>query len=477
MKRVRVFLARLGRTPSNYFAICPPLGILYIAAYAREKFDLDIGVFDQRVEDCPPESVVARAVAFEPEVIGLSAFTSAAHLVAQVARELRQALPNALILLGGPHASASRSKALEDTGADVAVIGEGERAFEQVLEARLAGRDFRDIPGLIWRDSDGRIIANAGATPFIEDMDTLPFPAYDLVDIEKYWSAHGMALLPPRKYAALFTSRGCPYRCIFCHNIFGKRFRGQSPERVLSDIEHCVRTWGIEEFEILDDTFNHSRERVIELCDLILRRGLKIKITFPNGLRTDTLTQEVVDALADAGMCYSAFALEAGSPRIQRYVRKNLNIPRFLEGVEMAAKRRVLSHGFAMMGFPTETEEDLQQTIDVMCEAKLHVASFSTVTPYPSTELYERVLQTHPEKLADLDYKNSDHSGIRVNLSDVPDDVFYQYQRKAWRRFYLDPRRALRIMRDHRQPSRLLHFVPAYGHRLVKGLLRRRSEK
>ena len=477
MKRVRVFLARLGRVPSNYYAICPPLGILYIAAYAREKFDLDIRVFDQRVEDCPPQSVVAQAAAFGPEVIGLSAFTSAAHVTAQVARELREALPNALIVLGGPHASASRSQALEHTGADVAVVGEGERAFEQVLEARLAGQDFSDIPGLVWRDSDGLVIENAGATPFIEDMDTLPFPAYDLVDIEKYGSNHGMALVPPRKYAALFTSRGCPYRCIFCHNIFGKRFRGQSPERVLSDIEYCMHTLGVEEFELLDDTFNHDRGRVIELCDLILRRGLKIKITFPNGLRTDILTQEVVDALADAGMCYSAFALESGSPRIQRYMRKNLNIPRFLEGVEMAAKRRVFSHGYAMMGFPTETEEDLQQTIDVMCEAKLHVASFSTATPYPGTELYERVRQTHPEKLANLDYEDSDHSGIKVNLSGVADDVFYHYQRKAWRRFYLDPRRALRILRDHRQPSRLLHFVPAYGHRLVKGLLRQRSKK
>ena len=216
MKRVRVFLARLGRIPSNYYAVCPPLGILYIAAYARERFDLDIRVFDQRVEDCPPESVVAQAAAFGPEVIGLSAFTSAAHVVAQVARELRQALPNALILLGGPHASASRGQALENGGADAAVVGEGERVFEQVLEARLAGQDFSDIPGLVWRDSDGQIIANPGVTPIIEDMDTLPFPAYDLVDIEKYGAAHGMALVPPRKYAALFTSRGCPYRCIFC---------------------------------------------------------------------------------------------------------------------------------------------------------------------------------------------------------------------------------------------------------------------
>ena len=471
MSKVRVFLARLGRTTANYISICPPLGLLYIAAYLRERFDLDIRLFDQRVEDCPPEEVIAQAIAFEPEVIGLGAFTHAAHTMAQVTHELRQALPNALILLGGPHASAAREDALEQSGADVVVPGEGEVAFEQVLRAHLEGGNFAHVPGLIWRNAEGQTVVNPGPVPLIEDMDSLPFPAYDLAGIEKYWSAHGMANVPPRKYAALFTSRGCPYRCIYCHNIFGKRFRGQSPERVVSEIEHYNRTWGIEEFEILDDTFNQDRARAIEICQLILRRGLKIRIAFPNGLRTDILTQEVIDALADAGVYYSAFALEAGTPRIQKYMRKHMDIPRYLQGVEMAAKRRIFAHGFSMMGFPTETEEDLQQTIEVTCQAKLHVASFSTVTPYPNTELYERVMQTHPEKIATISYRDADHSGITVNLSEVPDDVFYKYQRKAWRRFYLNPARMLRILRDHPQPLYMFRYAPTYAHRLIKGLL------
>ena len=470
MKRVRVYLARLGRTTPTYISVVPPLGILSIAAYLRERFDIDLRLFDQRVENCPSQTVVKDAVSFGPDIVGLSAFTPGAHELAAAARAIREALPKALIVIGGPHVSAFTTQALIDTNAHIAVTGEGEPAFEQVIRAYLEGGGYTHIPGLIWRDRDGQVVTNPGMMPFIEDMDSLPFLAYDLVDIRKYWACHAMASAPPRKYVALFTSRGCPYRCIYCHNTFGKRFRRQSPERAVAEIEHYQRTYGVTELEILDDVFNHDEARVIEFSDLLRRRGLKTRIAFPNGLRTDLLTRESVDALVGAGTWYTALALESGSPRIQQTMRKHMNIPRFLDGVAMVADRRVIAHGFAMFGFPGETEEDLQQTIDVVCGSKLHFTSFYAVTAYPNTELYNQLKETHPEKLAKLRYENADHSGIQANLSDIPDEVFYRYQRKAWRRFYLNPVRMLRLLRDYPQPLYLLRYAPVYARRLFKGL-------
>jgi len=473
VKRVRLFLGSVGRRTVNFPPVTPPLGLLSLAAYLRERFDLDIKVFDQRATNGPPGEIARQAVEFEADVVGLSTLTPWAYLLGAVTRELRQARPAALIVLGGPHVSAFGANALEGVEADAAVVGEGERTLEAILRARIEGSDLAHIPGLIRRSSDGAVITNPGTMPLIDDLDSLPFPAYDLLNLRPYWKLRSMSQVPPRRYVSLLTSRGCPYQCIYCHRIFGKRFRAQSAERIVAEIEHHQRALGIREIEFVDDTFNQDRARVLAFCELAQHRNLKLRLAFPNALRGDKLDSETVTALVDAGLYYTACALESGSPRIQEYMRKRLDIPRFIRGVEMLVARGVLTHGFTMLGFPTETEEELQQTVDVACGSKLHTATFFTVTPYPNTELYDRVLETHPEKLAGLSYDDKDYTGIRVNLSAVPDEVLYAHQRRAWRRFYLDPARIMRIVRDYPQPGFLPHYVPMLALRLAKGFLGR----
>ena len=144
----------------------------------------------------------------------------------------------------------------------------------------------------------------------------------------------------------------------------------------------------------MDDIFNLDAKRVVAICDLIAKRNLKLRINFPNAVRTDALTEEVMDALVGAGLYHSCFALESGSPRIQKFMRKHLNIDKFLRGVRWATDRGVFAHGFTMLGFPTETEEDMQMTVDVACNSRLHTATFFTVVPFPGTELHDYVAKT-----------------------------------------------------------------------------------
>jgi radical SAM superfamily enzyme YgiQ (UPF0313 family) len=210
---------------------------------------------------------------------------------------------------------------------------------------------------------------------------------------------------------------------------------------------------------------------VLRLCGLLLGKGLKFKLAVPNGVRGDILTRDVIDALADAGLYMCMFALETGSPRIQKLTEKNLNIPRFLENCAIAAQRRVFIQSCCMLGFPTETEAELQQTIDVACGADFHTASFFNVTPYPGTPLYDLVQETCPQKLAHINYDLRNSSTMRVNLTDLPDDVFYAYQRKAVRKFYSSPRRLMRIVRDHPQRWALPAYVPLICYRGLKGLI------
>jgi len=469
MKKLRMFLANIGRRRTLYPLVSPPMGIMYLAAYLRKQFDMDIKLVNQRECNCTNEELARQAIDFESDIVGFGSLTPSGHGFAPLTQMVRAGLPDALILLGGPHISSFGVKAIEDTAANAAVSGEGELTFEQIIRAHFDGGDFGDIPALIWRNADGKIVTNPGTTPHITDLDTLPFPAYDLIDLPKYWQLQSMPPLPRRRYVSLVSSRGCPYHCSWCHRIFGKKFRIHSPERIVDEIEYFQRIYGVDDFEFLDDIFNQNRSRLMAFCDLLHRRNLRIKIAFPNAVRGDILTQEDVDALADAGTYFSSFALESGSPRIQKLMGKNLNIPRFVQGVEMAVKRGIFANGFNMLGFPTETEEEMQETIDVAYNSMLHTASFFTATPFPNTTLYDFVMKTHAEQLANLSYKETDFSLIPVNLSAVPDEVLFAYQRKANRQFFLNFKRIYRILRDYPQPHLLPLYIPIYLNRATKG--------
>lgn len=468
-KRLRVFLTCLGRNTVKFPGTTPPLGILYLAAYLRERFPVELCLVDQRAENCTVEELANRAIEFEADIVGIGLLTSYAHTLHALTQAVHTGLPKATIVLGGPHVSAFGEAALANNVADAAVTGEGERPLAAVVEALLGSVDFSGIPGLIWRDAEGQAVTNPGALPVIEDLDTLPFPAYDLLDVSKYWNDLSFGMLHSRRYLSMFSSRGCPRQCSFCHRIFGKRFRAHSPERVVAEMEHLVKTYGINEIEFLDDTINHDAGRVIQFADLMGKAGLKLKLGTPNGLQSHTLTEEVLDALVAAGLHQTSFALESGSPRIQQVIGKHLSIPKFLWCAEAAAKRRVLTNGFTIMGFPTETEEDIRATIQVASESKLHTASFFTIMPYPNTPLYAQLLQTHPEKVRAIQYDDKDYSTAMLNFSEVPDAVLFAYQRKAWRRFYLNPGRMARIVRDYPDPWFLPKLLPMFLMRTLKG--------
>jgi len=280
-----------------------------------------------------------------------------------------------------------------------------------------------------------------------------------------------MSQVPPGRYLSLFTSRGCPYQCSYCHRLFGKRFRKQSAERIVAEIEYYVRRFNIHEMAFLDDVFNLDKQRVLEFSRLVRSKGLNLRLDFASGLRGDLLDEETIDALIDAGMYRSSFGLESGSRRIQAFIGKHLDIDRFICTVELAARKRVFTHGFAMLGFPTETERELQTTIEVASASRLHTAAFFTVVPFPNTDLYEAAQQRYPEEMNRLCYDDTDLSSISLNLSDVPDELFFAYRRKAWRSFYLKPGRMFRIVRDYPHPWFLPRLVPTFLRRVTSGRL------
>ena len=471
MKHHRLLLVRLGGRGLHSAALTPPLGILSLAAYVRAHFsNITISVYDQRLANTSFDQIAQEALRGNADIIGLSVLTPSAHMLPALTAALRAALHNALLVLGGPHVTAFGPRAMKGNVADLAVPGEGERFLEAIIE-RAGDAKFDDIPGLIRRLPGGEVVTNPGETALIDDVDSLPFPAYDLIDMRPYWRLLSHAQVPPRRYMAIHSSRGCPFKCIYCHRVFGKRVRAQSPERIAAEIEHYIRTYKIQEIEFLDDTFNFKPDHVTTFADIIRRRSLDVRLSFPNGLRGDLITPETADALVAAGTYYTSLALESGSPRIQELIGKRLNIPRFLDGINLLSARGVFTNGFTMLGFPTETLEEMRQTIETACSSPLHTATFFTVTPYPNTELFDWAMKTHPERLARLDYTNMHYTNVRVNLSEVPDHVLYATQRQAWRRFYFNPVRAARIIHAYPRPLFLMRFIPMFVLRLARGLI------
>lgn len=464
-------LINMGFRTPMYPLLTPPLGLLALAAHIRAKFNVDILILNQRLCNEPTESIVRQAAAFEPDIVGLSILTSSAYLLSDMTSQLRAAIKDVLLVIGGAHVSSVREQVMGECDVDVAVPGEGELSLENVLNAWQAGASYADIPGLIWRDAAGQVISNPGTVEQVTDLDILPPLAYDLIDLKPYWKRQSIAPIRFRRYVSLMSSRGCPYQCFWCHTNFGKKIRMHSATRVTDDIAYLQKQYGISDFEFFDDNFNFDTSRVLDFCDEIQKRNLKTKLAFPTGVRGDLMTRDVVNALADAGMYMCCFALDTASPRLQKYTGKNMNIPKFLEGLREVSKRRLFVPGFFMMGFPTETEEELQMTTEVACSPEFSTAAFYTVTPFPGTVLYNQIMKEHPEKLAGLRYDNMELNSIRVNLTDLPDHVFFTYKRNALRRFFMDPGRLYRLVRDHPQPLSLPYYLPIFIYRATKGAL------
>jgi radical SAM superfamily enzyme YgiQ (UPF0313 family) len=444
----------------------PAQGPMYLGAVARAD-GWDVRCVDTYLQPDDEAAVQEALRAFPASVVGISALTAEARSMHRLARAARRAAPGATILAGGAHPSAEPESVAADPNLDAAVVGEGERTLLEVLRRLREGQEWRDVPGLFYRDEGGTVRQTA-TRPFIEDLDELPMPAWDLTDLDAYSRRRGMSLVGLRRYMPLTTSRGCPYRCTYCHDIQGKRFRSHSPEYVLSMIDQLRTEHDVHNFDMTDDIFNFDADRLMSICDGLIARGAGIRFSCPNGVRADRMTVEQVDKMARAGCDYVAVAIETVTGRLQKQIRKHLRFDKLRPVLDAFTERNVLTCGFFMLGFPSETEEELRATVDFATSSKLHVAHFFVVTPYGGTEMHEQITDSMGSASTQLG-----GTGMflrpRHNLSRVPDDRFFRLRRRAYLRFYANPVRIGRIWRAHPQRGSLLRYC---GVMLLRDTLR-----
>lgn len=363
-----------------------PLGLGYVGAVLSSDYDVRLLLPDTRayVGDDPWGELDAVIASEAPDVVGLTAVTATYPAAATLALRIRALMPDVTIVLGGVHASAEPVAALRDAaGVDYVVQGEGEetlRALLRGLEARARGDRFEpgEVAGLVWRDACGEP-RRSPARPPVAELDTLPFPLREGL----VWAED----VHPAFYQGLITLRGCPYRCIYCAVPLSatRQTRYRSAENVVAEIALLKERYDASYLFFHDSVFTLHRRRTMELCSLMVARGLVTP--FGCQVRADRLDEGLLEALAAAGCEHLFFGIESGDEQTLARLRKPMTLATIRSAVSAAKQAGMRCTGYFMVGFPWETEGLVRKTMDFASELDLDAISLFSATPLPGTEL------------------------------------------------------------------------------------------
>ena len=434
---------------------------MYLAGFLRKYApEHDVEIYDGRVKLTPVDKMRQIITAAKPDVVGITAFSMEsreAHGVAQITKEL---FPHIPVVLGGPYASSDPKSAGDDKNIDVIAFGEGELTFRNLLNAYEKSEPLQQIKGIQFRKNG--TVEYTGPAEVLENPDEIPFPAWDMIDLEEYFrpSASKRRLTNPiqmrERGVSVFSSRGCPFQCTYCHNIFGKKLRKRSAENVIEELQWLKSDFNVGEIEFIDDVFNLDRERAKKIMDMMIEQNLDLKFSYPNGLRADQMDEELVLKMKKAGCYRINYAVESGSERIQKKMKKRLNLPRAKEIIDFTADQGISVGGFFMLGFPDEIEEEMLMTIDYALKSKCHTASFFILTPFPGTKIYDEAVAAG----FDMEAMYSDYGAVSANLSrNVSSERIIRLRKTAFRKFYFNPRRMWSIYRTTPNKAALLRNV------------------
>jgi len=370
------------------------LGLMYLSAVLKREFGTGVDIRIRTLISKPNQTETERCHVNEmfdewhPDVVGVRCLTIGRDSLAVVAEAVKDWNKHCFLLVGGPYPTDDPEDVLRTGNVDCVVVGEGEETATDLLRRLAAGSPFYDVPGIAYSHGN-RVIRTPPRDP-ISDLDSLPFPDYTKIDLDAFDNQYlTFSSKIYRPHANILTTRGCVYRCLYCHHILGKKFRARSPENVLAEIRFLHDRYGLTDFQIIDDIFNFDIDRAKAICDLLAKSGMKLTLSFPNGVRGDIMDEELIDKMAEAGTKFMSYAIETASPRLQKLIRKNLDLDRVFRAIEQTARVGIITRGFFMLGFPTETEAEALQTVEFAKASSLCGATYFTVVYYPGTELFK----------------------------------------------------------------------------------------
>lgn len=422
------------------------MGLMYIGAMLKKAGH------DPKIHDCAIDSknfqILRRTIKeWRPDFIGISIIATEVEQAQKITGIIREILPDSPIIFGGPWPSANPEEAIK-IGAHFVVLAEGEFIFPLLINAINKGLSKEFIPGTAAL-FNGKARINPVSQLTERELDDLPFPDWKLLNHKLYARWYSMAAVGRRPYMTIVTSRGCPYKCAYCHQTMGKIFRKRSAESVLAEMGKLRFKYGFREFEIIDDCFNLDRERMIAILTGIRDRLKDVRLHFPNGLRSDMLEPEDMQLFKQAGTVSAVFAIETASARLQKMIHKNLDIEKASHVINASVKAGIYSTGYFMIGFPTETYKEALKTVKFAASSSLHRSLFFRTIPFAGTELASITANVLGANNDTINPQNTNYYNSTLNISAMSDKELRKVFRYAYLRCYLNPRSILRLAIHH----------------------------
>tara|TARA_B100002003_G_scaffold108438_1_gene100552 strand:- start:22 stop:1434 length:1413 start_codon:yes stop_codon:yes gene_type:complete len=364
----------------------PPQGICQIAAILRQKGH-QVKLIDALVEVLSANEVAERITHNSPDFVGFSSTTMQIDSAHKIAEEVKKKLPQVKTLIGGPHVSALPEETMKRLSFfDYGFIGESEHTIIEFVDAFSNGKQFENVTGLVYKENE--TIKVNPKRKFIENLDKLPLPAWDLLPnlAENYQQS--VARVDHVPAASVTTSRGCPCKCIFCaRNVYGISYRGHSDQYVIKMIEFLIDHYGMKSISFEDENFTANKKRLRAICERVTEK--KYDLTWSCAGRIDMVNEESLRIMKKAGCTSISYGIESGSQRILDILGKKLRVEKIREGIKNTSKAGIRARGYFIIGNPAETFESIKETEKIIMGLPFSEVQISFMTPFPGTDLYD----------------------------------------------------------------------------------------
>jgi len=408
--------------PSLSLAVLAPL----LLESGHEVEILDLGMSANPIKD-----LVRALKLFSPDYVGVTFSTPLFYQMKEIVNKVKSYDKKIVTIGGGPHVSALPKQTLQDSRLDIGVVGEGEFSLLDVV----SGKPLKSINGLCFK-KDKKIFLNPVREP-IKNLDDSPFPAWNLFEIKKYKTPGLTSRKNP--VGPIETSRGCPFGCMYCSkSVFGRTFRAKSVKRIVDEIEYMLDC-GFKEIHVMDDGFSNDMKRAKDICDEIVRRGLKFPWNLINGIRVDRVDRELFTKMKKAGCYRVSFGIESGEQKILNEINKGTNLNQIKTVFRLAEKAGIETLAFFMIALPGDTEESIKKTIRFAKELEPDIIKVSITMPFPGTPLFYNWNKMGLIKTKDWSRYYYHTPDAVYNHPNLGWKTIYKYYNLFYREVYLNP--------------------------------------
>ncbi|MCX5657370.1 MAG: radical SAM protein, partial [Candidatus Omnitrophica bacterium] len=417
-----------------------PLGIAYLAGILVKQGHW-VRVIDANAEELNTADVSEHIKLCKVDMVCITSVTAQIYSGWDIAQAVKKENPAITVVIGGVHPSAMVEESLGKEFIDFVVRGEGEVTLTELIDCLEHKGGIEKVDGISYKK--GNCFQNNPKRSLIDNLDALPFPARDLFPFPyKYSSPFKLKKL----HATLITSRGCPGGCIFCNkNIFGSVFRMRSAENVIMEIEYLAKEYGIKEFHMADDCFSWDRNRVEQICELLIRKKLNVAWACSNGIRVDSVDKKLLELMKESGCYRIAFGVESGSEEVLKKIGKRIHLDEIKHAFEMAELAGIATVALFMLGNFGDDTKNIEKTIEFSKSLATDYAQFTIAVPFPGTPFFKIIEQKG--RFLSRDWKEFGvFSKPLFELNGLTADLMSHMYKKAYREFYFRPSQIGRIL-------------------------------